>query len=327
MTPDEARSEARKLLGAVETGADPAQARRHARSVRVFGEVAGDFLSLHVEVKRKARTVTEYRRVLRSIVLPALGRKRIDALGQADMARIHTALAGAPCVANKALAIVSSLWNWAAGRGEAGLGPNPCVGIERYPERARERFLTDDELARLGGALRRAKGRIDPFAASAILLLILTGARLREILDARWCHLDIDRSVIFLPDSKTGAKPIYLNAAALAVLTRIPRLEGNPHIIPGARAGMPKAGIGRPWAVIRKAAGLEGVRLHDLRHSFASIGAGSSLGLPIIGKLLGHSQAATTHRYAHLGAFGDPVRMAAETIGAALTAAMGQPDE
>jgi integrase len=318
LTPNQARGETRKLLGSVEAGADTARSRRQARSVRAFGDVAEDFLRFHVEAKRKAITAAEYRRVLKSVILPTLGRKRVDVINQADMVRIHTALSESPYEANKVLAIVSSMWNWATSRAEPGLGPNPCVRIGRYPERARERFLTGEELARLGGALRGAK--IDPFAASAILLLILTGARLREILDAQWSRVDYERGIIFLPDSKTGAKPIYLNAAALAILAGIPHLEGNPHIIPGSKPGAPMSGIDRPWYAVTKAAGLGGLRIHDLRHSFASVGAGSALGLPVLGKLLGHMKTSTTSRYAHLDA--DPVRRAAETIGAAISSAM-----
>jgi integrase len=162
---------------------------------------------------------------------------------------------------------------------------------------------------------------LDPFAIAAIRLLILTGARLREILDAQWQQVDFERGILFLPDSKTGRKPIYLSAPAIQVLASLPRLEVNPHIIAGLKDGAPRADLKKPWAAITKAAGLEGVRLHDLRHSFASVGAGASLGLPIIGKLLGHTQAGTTHRYAHLDA--DPMRRAAETIGATIAAAMG----
>jgi integrase len=126
--------------------------------------------------------------------------------------------------------------------------------------------------------------------------------------------------VIFLSDSKTGKKPIYLSAASLAILSTLPRIEGNSHIIPSGKAGRPKADLTRPWVAVRKAAGLPDLRLHDLRHSFASIGAGGSMGLPILGKLLGHREAATTARYAHLDA--DPMRRAAETIGATISAAM-----
>jgi integrase len=225
------------------------------------------------------------------------------------------------------------------------LSDNPARGIERNREQAKERFLTSDELARLGTALadsetiglpwavdeakpgakhlakpENRRVRLDPFAVAAIRLLAFTGARLREILDAQWSQVDLERGVIFLADSKTGKKPIYLSAAAQAVLASLPRVEGNPHIIAGAKEGAPRADLKKPWAAVCRAAGLDGVRLHDLRHSFASFGAGASLGLPIIGKLLGHSQAATTHRYAHLEA--DPLRRAVDTIGATISAAM-----
>lgn len=345
LTPDEARKQAKVLLGAVETGADPIAERRAARAVRTFGEVAKDFLSLHVAAKRKGRTADEYGALLGAHVLPAIGSKRIVDVRRSDVAKLHARLSETPYQANRALALVSAIWNWAARRDEVALADNPAKGIERYPEKGRERFLTSEELARLGAALaegetiglpwevheaapsskhlakpenRRAK--LDPFAAAAIRLLILTGARLREILDAQWSQVDLERGVIFLADSKTGRKPIYLSAAAQAVLASLPRIDGNPHVIAGARDGKPRADLKKPWAAVKRAAGLEGLRLHDLRHSFASFGAGASLGLPIIGKLLGHSQAATTHRYAHLDA--DPLRRAVDTIGATIAAAM-----
>ena len=161
---------------------------------------------------------------------------------------------------------------------------------------------------------------LDPFAVAAIRLLILTGARVHEILDLHWTYVDDERGLLNLPDSKTGKKSIYLSAAALSVLAALPRIEGNSYVIAGAKSGEPRADLKKPWGALSKAAGLEGVRLHDLRHSFASIGAGASLGLPIIGKLLGHSQPATTARYAHLDA--DPMRRAVDTIGATISAAM-----
>jgi len=148
----------------------------------------------------------------------------------------------------------------------------------------------------------------------------LTGARMREILESRWEQVDLERGILFLPDSKTGKKPVYLSAAAQSVLASIPRIKGNPHIIAGDRAGAPRADLAKPWRAVKRSAGLEGVRLHDLRHSFASIGAGASMGLPIVGKLLGHKSQATTARYAHLDA--DPMRRAADTIGATISAAM-----
>jgi integrase len=347
LTPEQARSQARIILGAVEGGADPIAVRKAAREVRTFSVVANDFLSLHVASKRKRRTGREYSRILNALILPAIGSKRIVDLRRADVARMHGNLASSPYQANRAVALVSAVWNWAARRDEVGFADNPARAVERYPERGRERYLTSDELGRLGEVLRegetiglaysvdeakitaknapKAGNRrtiLDPFAAAAIRLLILTGARLREVLDAQWSQLDLERGVLFLADSRTGKKPLYLSAAAQAVLASIPRVKGNPHIIPGEREGAPRADLNKPWRAVTKAANLERLRIHDLRHSFASFGAGASLGLPIIGKLLGHSQAATTHRYAHLDV--DPMRRAVETIGATINAAMNR---
>ncbi len=345
LTPDEARSQAKTILGAVETGADPIEERRAARAVRTFASVADDFMSLYAATNCKLRTQIEYRGWLARHLLPALGARRLTDIRRADLARLHARLSPTPVEANHVLALFRAIWNWAARRDEVDGAANPAVGVDRYPERGRERFLTSDELGRLGAALvegetvglvyevdeakpgakhapkpERRRVKLDPFAVAAIRLLILTGGRLREILDAQWSYVDLERGILFLPDSKTGRKPVYLSAAAQAVLAAIPRIEGNPHVIAGANDGKPRADLNRPWAAVRRVAGLDGVRLHDLRHSFASVGAGASMGLPIIGKLLGHSQPQTTARYAHLDA--DPLRRAVDTIGATITAAM-----
>jgi integrase len=352
LTAEQARSQAKVLLGQVEQGADPIEERRKARAVRTFREVAEDFMRLHVAAKRKGNTDEAYRRALNLHILPAIGAKRIVDVRRADVARLHSKLSDMPYQANKVLAVISAVWNWAAKRDEADRNSNPASGIERYREQGREKYLTSDELARLGDALREGETvglsyaidetkpkakhapkvenrrvKLDPFAVAAIRLLILTGARLREILNARWRDVDLERGLIRLPDSKTGSKPIYLSAATQELLSGLPRIEGNPHVIPGARErepdekeGPPRADLKKPWAALTRAAGLDGLRIHDLRHSFASVGAGASLGLPIIGKLLGHTQTATTARYAHLDA--DPMRKAVETIGSTISAAM-----
>ena len=326
MTPDEARSQAKKLLGAVESGTDPIEEQRTARGVRTFSAVAEEFMRLHVAAKRKGRTHEEYERLLRLHILPAIGSRRVLDVRRADIVRLHAKLAALPGAANRCLALVSSIWNWAARRDEVPFGENPARGVERNPEKSRERYLSGEELMRLGETLRLAetaglpweideasptakhvpkkdrRTKLDACAVAAIRLLILTGARLREILNARWDYVDWERGMLHLPDSKTGKKTIYLSAPALAVLESIPRLSDNPHIVPGEKNGGPRADLKKPWAAVSRAARLHGVRIHDLRHSFASMGAGASLGLPMIGKLLGHSQPATTARYAHLDA-------------------------
>jgi integrase len=333
--------------------------------------VAKDFIALHARAKRKPRTADEYQRILDLHILPKLGSRIMAGIGKVDLARLHARLSDSPGAANRVLALFSAIWNWAAKRDEVSEAANPARQVEHYPEHGKERYLTGDELRRLGRALRDAetvglpwqvdesgpnskhtpkekRSRvIDPYAVAAIRLLMLTGARLREILEARWDYIDWQRGMMFLPDSKTGRKTIYLSDAALNVLSGITRIDGNPHIIPGSEKGEPRADLKRPWAAIAHAAGLvkitensnkakpgakkrkrvseaqPTVRLHDLRHTFAATGAGSSLGLPVIGKLLGHSQARTTQRYAHLDA--DPMHKAANLIGSQIAAALALP--
>ncbi len=345
LTPDEARSLAKVHLGQVAKGLDPLEERKAERAKETFRETAARFMAVHVSAKRKRRTKEEYQRLLDIHILPNIGARRMVDLSRSEIAHLHEKLSASPCAANRSLALISSIWNWAAKRDEVAFEKNPAKGIERNKEGKRERFLTSDEFARLGDALRQAetdgipwavdeenpkskhtpksnpRTTFDPFAVAAIRLLILTGARLREILNMKWEQVDFERGIIHLADSKTGAKPIYLSAAALQILNSLPRIDGNPYVIAG-KDDAPRADLHRPWAAVRRAAGLPGVRIHDLRHSFASFGAGASLGLPIIGKLLGHSQAATTARYAHLDA--DPMRRAAETIGSTIAAAMNR---
>jgi integrase len=352
LTPDQARKLAQRTLGEIQSRKDPLgkpEADRKAELARrTFRQVAEEFMRLHVAAGRKANTTSSYRRHLDLHIFPALGSVRMDELKRVNVSRFHADLSDRPYEANRCLAVISAIWNWAAKRDEVGFVDNPAKGVERFKEEKRERFLGDKELARLGDTLREAetkgltwqmerpgkktkhipKGerrtKIDPYAVAAIRLLVLTGARLCEILHAKWEHVDFERSEIRLPDSKTGRKTIYLSAPAMAILSSLPRQRSNRHIIPGAKAGEPRADLKKPWAAVARAAKLMGVRIHDLRHSFASVGAGASLGLPIIGKLLGHTQAATTARYSHLDA--DPMHKAANVIGSRITAAMeGKP--
>jgi integrase len=347
LTPEQARSEAKKLLGLVETGADPIAARRKERAVPLFREVASEFMRTHIAAKRKERTHKSYETLLRLYILPAIGRLPLTEIRRPHISKMHSCAAH-PGAANRALTVVSSIWNWAAKQhDDIDLPPNPAAGIDRNPERRCERFLTGDELARLGDALVRAETvgltddvdearpgakhapkpenrlrKLDPFSVAAIRLLLFTGARLREIIHAKWEYVDFERGLLNLPTSKTGKKSLFLPAAALAILASLPRLEDNPYIIPGCKDGAPRADLKRPWEAVKQAAELEGVRLHDLRHSFASIGAGGGLGLPILGKLLGHSTPAMTARYAHFD--NDPMRRAVNQIGATITAAMNR---
>lgn len=355
-SPEEARDEASRTLARVTLGGDPAAARAEERATLSVREVVESYLDKHVANKRKANTERLYRWVLNDHVVPAIGSMRASLVTRADVTRMQASITrgrkdlanGGRTTANRTLAVLSAMFNWAGGEGLVPDGFNPVPKVERYRENKKERYLSTDELAALGSALveaettglpyevdetrstskhaPKAENRLtvfSPHVTGAIRLLILTGCRLREILDLTWADFDRERGLLFLPDSKTGKKTVVLSTAAIEVLSTIPRI--GRYVIASSSAGSenekPRADLKKPWDSIRARAGLDGVRLHDLRHSFASIGAGSGLGLPILGKLLGHTQAATTSRYAHLDA--DPVRRAADVIADRIAAAMG----
>jgi integrase len=253
---------------------------------------------------------------------PALGRHRISDVLRADVASFHHDLRDRPYQANRALSVLCKMLNLAEEWGLRPDGSNPCRHVKKYREEKRERYLTVEELRRLGTVLSDAQANQTegPFALAAIGLLILTGARLMEILTLRWEYVDLDGGVLRLPDSKTGAKLIYLNDAAKGLLRTMPRMHGNPHVIPGHKPGAHLVELQKAWRRIRAEANLDAVRIHDLRHSFASVAVSAGMSLPMIGKLLGHTQPATTARYAHLAA--DPMKAASELVGSEIMAAM-----
>jgi integrase len=343
IAPEKARRRAQAILGAVAHGLDPASDKATERGTPTVAELADRFMAEHVESKRKSGTAAFYRHVLTKIVKPELGAAKADKVTRAQIARLHAKLKGTPFQANRAVAVLGSMYAFAGRIGVVPEGTNPARRVDKFKEHRRERFLTGEELERLGSAIREAetKGipwavdegkpaakhlpkprnrftKIDPFAAAALRLLLFTGCRLREILHLKWEHVDLERGLLFLPESKTGRKTIILNAPTIAVFSGLDRV--GPYVIPGADPETPRADLKRPWEAVSRRAGLTGVRVHDMRHTYASFGAGGGLGLPIIGKLLGHSQAATTARYAHLD--NDPLRRASESIAGRIAAAL-----
>jgi integrase len=284
--------------------------------------VLDQFMAEHVRPKLKPNTADGYQRVARLYVLPSLGRYPIGEVKRTDIARLHHEMRSKPCQANSTLAMLSKFFGWAEKHGLRPDGSNPCRHVEKYPEGRRERFLSQAEFGRLGDALREAEHEktCSPWVIAAIRLLAFTGARRNEILTLRWEHVSDEHERLLLPESKTGRKGIPLNPPALAVLHDIPRLVGNPYVICGERPGRHLVNLEKPWRRIRAAAKLDDVRLHDLRHSFASVAASGGQSLVIIGKMLSHSQPATTARYAHLA--DDPVKAASEAVGRYIAAAM-----
>jgi integrase len=320
-TPETARKEAKTLLGLIEDGADPATDRMARREAPTIAELAERFLAEHAEAKRKASTAAEYRRLLDRIILPALGKRKVADVTRADVTKLHHTNRPAPYQANRVVAVLSKIFNLSERWGLRPDGSNPCRHVEKFAESKRERMLSPAELARLGDALAAYDG--SPYAVAAVKLLVFTGARLGEVLGLRWDWIDFERGEARLPDSKSGAKTLHLPPPALAVLVELPRLDGNPHVIAGQKDGAAMVNLEKPWRAIRVAAGLDDVRLHDLRHAFASVAASSGMGLPIIGKMLGHTQATTTARYAHLAS--DPVKAAAAAVAGKIAAAMAGP--
>ena len=252
--------------------------------------------------KISPRTRKDYDDVFRLYILPALGEKQITSLDYSDITEFHASLNHIPRRANLSLATLSALMNWAEQLSHRPRNSNPCTGIKKYPENKRERFLSIEEIIALGTALNDAEqnGEISIYAAAAIRLLIFTGARLSEILTLEWSFVKLDARKLYLPKSKTGKKTISLNAQSIDILQDIPRLASNPYVIVGRRTGAHLVNLAKPWNLVRTAANLSEVRLHDLRHSYASIAAAAGGSLPMIGKLLGHTQSQTTARYAHL---------------------------
>jgi integrase len=324
LTPTSARIEAKRLLGEVAIGRDPASDRDKTKADKTLAAVLDQFMTEHVKSKRKASTAREYQRIAKLYVVPRLGRRPIGDIKRQDIAKLHYELATKPYQANRTLALLSKFFNWAEKHGLRSDGSNPCRHIEKYRESRRERFLSEAEIARLGDALREAEKHRSAtvWAIAAIRLLIFTGARLSEVLTLEWHHVDAEHGLLMLPDSKTGKKAIRLNSPARQVLESVPRLEGNPFVICGERPGQHLVNLQKPWRRIRKAAKLDEVRIHDLRHSFASVAASGGQSLVVIGKMLGHSQPATTARYAHLA--DDPVKAANDAVGARIAAAMNR---
>jgi integrase len=322
ITPSFARAEAKRLLGEIGAGRDPASERDKAKADKSVAAVLEQFMAEHVKPKLKASTAREYHRAASRYIVPRLGRRPIGELTRQDIAKLHHELASTPYQANRTLALLSKFFNWSERHGLRPDGSNPCRHVEKYREGHRERFLSQAELARLGDALREAESdnSATPWAIAAIRLLTFTGARLNEILTLRWEHVSEEHERLLLPDSKTGRKAVHLNAPALALMQTLPRIDGNPYVICGEKAGQHLVNLEKPWRRIRKAAKLDDVRLHDLRHSFASVAASGGQSLIVIGKMLGHSQPATTARYAHLA--DDPVKAASDAVGRHIAAAM-----
>jgi integrase len=371
LTPEQARELAKSTLVRVHRGEDPAALKAEAKAAKTLAELCDVYLADAERgnviskrgVPKKASTLAVDRGRIARHIKPLLGKKFVRDVTKADVERFLRDVAGGKTAvdektkkrgraivtggrgtATRTVRLLGGIFSYAV---DLGLRvDNPTRGVSKYADGHGARFLSTEELARLGAALREGetvglpwstnpdrlgarylprkeedrRSVIGTHAAAAIRLLILTGCRLREILTLQWAHVDLERGLLHLPDSKTGAKVVILAAPALEVLASVPRIDGCPYVIAGEGATKHRSDLKRPWALLTRAAGLAGVRIHDLRHTFASHGAGAGMGLAIVGRLLGHADVKTTNRYSHFDA--DPLRRAANAVGSTLAAAL-----
>ena len=338
---DRAREEARTIIRQAELGQDRAAEKARARAEMTFDKVCDLYLAEGCDTKKASTLATDKGRIERHIK-PLLGKKRISEISRPDVEKLMRDVAagktavdektgkhgraivqGGKGTATRTVGLLGGIMTFAVTRQLR--ADNPVRGVKRYADRKGETFLSGAELRRIGEALAKAKADgANPSAVAIIRLLALTGARKSEIAGLRWSELDLERGYLRLGDSKTGAKVVPLGAPAIEVLAGATAVEGSPFVFPASSGGGRFQGIERIWRKVRADAGLPSLRLHDLRHSFASVGLARGDALPVIGAILGHADVKTTSRYAHLA--DDPVKNAADAISRTIESALsGEP--
>lgn len=316
-----AREVATKLKRQIQQGHDPCAEQHADRSAPTVADLAAYYIERHLPKKRTAETD---RQTIDKVLLPKLGRRKVAEITFADIDALHHKITGAgtPIRANRVVALLSKMFSLAVKKDWR--SDNPARGVERNEENRRERVLSDDELARLTKTLDAWP---DQEAANAIRLLLYTGARRGEVLSAEWKQFDLEVRTWTKPSAHTKTKKTHtvpLSDAAMAVLSNMHDERArsgklSPYLFPARGGEGHRVDLKKPWAAICEAAGIEDLHVHDLRHSFASILVASGASLPMIGRLLGHTQVSTTQRYAHLNV--DPLRQLVEKVGAVVEGA------
>lgn len=332
LTPEGARDQATNVLAQVELGQDPQAERVAARETLTVSELCDLYLAEGIATKKASTVALDQIRIKRHIK-PQIGTRKITEIDAGDIERLMNDIAlgkvkagatphtrGGKGAASRTVGLLSGIFNFAVTRKLC--DANPTKGVARFKDTRRERFLSPKELGVLGDALTAAAADgAHPYHVAIIRLLALTGARKNEIARLRWSEVDFERGLLQLEDSKTGRKAIRLGAAAQVVLKEI-EPKDSPYVFPDPRdTRLPIRNLDWAWVGFRKRAGMEDLRIHDLRHSFASVAVAGGAGLHLIGKLLGHSHVATTSRYAHLA--DDPVKEAADKVSRSISNAMG----
>ena len=310
---EQARKDAAVIIDRIKRGEDPVPAPTEPE-LTVAG-LAERYARAHIAVNCKANSARTYRGLLDKHILPELGDLTVSAVERGHVAALHYRLRDTPRTANQVVKVLSKMFSLAEAWGLAPAGTNPCRSVRKYRVREHERFLTGEEFQRLGRVLNAAEadGSVYPHAIAAIRLLLLTGCRRSEIISLRWDDVDWTAGELRLRDAKTGPRMVLMTPAVAGVLEAIPRIPDNPYAIAGMKPGAPLSNINQHWARLRARAGLEDVRIHDLRHSYASRALALGESLTMIGKLLGHVKVGTTARYAHLAR--DTEKVSATRVG------------
>lgn len=339
ITCEQARLKAQQWLGEVAIGRDPSDEKRKRRKFTTVQELCTQFMAEHGQRRLKQLTAISYQGIIDNHLVPLGGKLKVDRVTQADVERImrsvedgHTSkvvrlgkqrwskVRGGKGVANRAVALLSKMFNFAESRDLRARGTNPARHVQRNPETSRERFLSNREYQRLAqtlGSLERENA--EDYRVIAILrLLLYTGLRRSELVTLQWSFVDFEDRCLRLPDTKTGRKITYLSGQSVDLLSALPRTVGNPYVFPGDVETGHFIAIEKAWHRVRKLAGLHDVTLHDLRRSWGSIGARGGMSLLLIGKAMGHKTTKATEIYARVS--DDAKRDATEAIASLIQA-------
>lgn len=313
ITTELARQKAIELSLSVGAGEDPSIKHKvvAGNTGQSMQDLADQYLSLHAGPNKAPKSYKEDMAKLKNIILKRYGHLRADAISALDLQKLHSDLQKTPVQANRTMALLSKMFNLAIQWGWR--SDNPVISVGKYKEHGRHRWLDDEESQRLFTALDTYHNQN---VANAIRLLILTGARKTELLSATWNQFDLEKGVWTKQSHSTKQRKmehVPISSLVLEILKQMKEQADSPFLFPGKVPGKPLKDPKRAWNTIRKQAGSPDVHIHDLRHTFASHLVSSGLSLSIVGKLLGHTQASTTQRYAHLA--DAPLREATELLG------------
>jgi integrase len=321
-TPETARREAQRLLGAIAGGKDPTIAREAARKAPTIDDLADRYLAEHVAVHNKPTTKRVVTCLLNAFIRPALGKRRARDIARPDIVKLHHDMRRTPRQANQTLAVVSKMMSCAEAWGWREDGTNPCKLVKRYAERQRERFLSDAELAQVGAAVAKLEtaGKILPGAALAIRLAALTGCRLSELLALRWEDVDLEAGALAIRDAKAGGRSHAIGAPVVALLASVERTGQHVCWSTDPQKPMPPATLETAWARVRGESELGGVRFHDLRHTVGTYAGQVAANAFLVRDALGHKTLAMTGRYVNRDA--DPLRQLADRVSGRVAAAL-----